>query len=56
MRTRVFLLAMVALAVTSPAAAKGPIALEICGASECRDFRWTPASRTHEALVTGLAR
>ncbi len=38
------------LSLAPPAAAKGPIELEICGASECRTFR----DRTHWRLVTGV--
>jgi hypothetical protein len=48
------LLAVVTLAVASPAAAKGPIDLKICGASECRAFGWAPRERAHETLVTGV--
>ena len=42
--------AAAALVLAPPAAAKGPLSLEICGAGECRRF----ADRTHWRLVTGV--
>jgi hypothetical protein len=54
MKAWIFLLVMATLFVASPAAAKGPIELEICGSSECRGFGWAPRERAHETLVTGL--
>jgi hypothetical protein len=44
-----------ALALPSLAAAKGPVALEVCGASSCETFRWTQrADDPHADLVLGV--
>jgi hypothetical protein len=33
---------LAAAALAAPAAAKGPVDVVICGAAECREFRWAP--------------
>ena len=43
-----------ALACAGTAPAKGPIDLQICGASECRDFAFVPGKSRNARLVTGL--
>ena len=45
------LAAAAAVLLVAPATAKGPLAVEICGASDCRVFRWSMQERRHDALV-----
>jgi hypothetical protein len=45
---------LAALVPATPAAAKGPVDVDLCGLSDCKRFRWSPHSGENGEVVIGL--
>jgi hypothetical protein len=54
MRRLASITAFLALVLAGPAAAKGPIDLEVCGSSDCKTLKSTPGSEENWELMGGL--